>query len=95
MLHNTVALILITFMLQITCEKMKKLDTFASCNCAKISLLHEFLGVAFSLITIMLQTNFLFWEFFGLLAPLDKSFKCCRAVGHKDAVESTIFRYFD
>ena len=35
--------------------------------------LHEFPDVAFSLIVIMLQTNFLFWEFFGLLPPLDKS----------------------
>ena len=50
----------------------KKLDTLASCNCTEDSLLHEFLGVALSLTVIMLQANFLLWEFFGLLPSLDK-----------------------
>ena len=63
MLSDTVALTLIVFMLQITCEKYEKLDTLASWNCSEDSLLHEFVGVAFSLIMMMLQTNFLFWEF--------------------------------
>ena len=34
-------------------RKNKKPDTFAFHNCAKDSLLHEFLGAAFSLIVIM------------------------------------------
>ena len=75
--------------------KNEKLNTLSSRNCTKDSLLHEFLGAAFSLIVIMLQTNFFFGEFFGLSAPLDKSFKCFRGLGHKDAVESTTFRYYD
>ena len=51
--------------------KNEKLDTLASCNCTEDSLLHEFLGVAFSLIVMMLQTNFLFGSF-GLSPFLDK-----------------------
>ena len=41
-------------------RKNEKPDTFASCNCAKDSLPHEFLGAAFSLIMIIQQANFLF-----------------------------------
>ena len=44
--------------------KNEKLDTLASHNWAEDPFLHEFLGAAFSLIVIMLQTSFLFWEFF-------------------------------
>ena len=43
-------------------RKNEKPDTFASHNCAMDSLPHEFLGAAFSLIMIMQQANFLFWE---------------------------------
>ena len=43
-------------------RKNEKPDTLASCKCAKDSLPHEFLGAAFSLIVIMQQANFLFWE---------------------------------
>ena len=42
--------------------KNEKLDTLASHNCTKDSFLDEFLGAAFSLILIMLQASFLFWE---------------------------------
>ena len=48
--------------------KNEKLDTLASCNWVEDSFIHKFLGVAFSLIVIMLQTNFLLWGvLFGLL----------------------------
>ena len=43
-------------------RKNEKPETFASHKCAKDSLPHEFLGTAFSLIVIMQQANFLFWE---------------------------------
>ena len=43
-------------------RKNEKCDTFASHNCTKDSLPHEFLGAAFSLIMIMQQANSLFWE---------------------------------
>ena len=43
-------------------RKNEKPDTFASHNCAEDSLPHELLGAAFSLIVIMQQANFLFWE---------------------------------
>ena len=38
-------------------RKNEKPDTFASGNCTKDSLPHEFLGAAFSLIMIMLQAS--------------------------------------
>ena len=43
-------------------RKNEKPKTFASHNCTKDSLPHGFLGAAFSLIVIMQQANFLFWE---------------------------------
>ena len=43
-------------------RKTEKPDTFASHNCTKDSPPHEFLGSAFSLIVIMQQATFLFWE---------------------------------
>ena len=67
-----VTLTLIVFMLQITHGKNEKLYTLASHNCIEDSLLHEFLGVALSLIVIMLQANFLLCKFLGLSPSLDK-----------------------
>ena len=49
----------------------EKFDTLASHNCAKDSFLCEFLGVAFSLIVIMLQTNFLLLGVLLGLLPFD------------------------
>ena len=69
--HNTTTLTLIMFMLQIIWRKNEKLDTLASHNCTKDSFLHKFLGVAFSLIVIMLQTNFLLWRVLFGLSPFD------------------------
>ena len=94
MLCNTVALNMIVFMLQITCEKMKNMTLLLLAVALKI---HFFMSS-------LVQHSHWSWSYykpissfggFGLLAPLDKSFKCCRAVGHKDAIESAIFRYFD
>ena len=86
-----VSLTLIMFVLQITCGKNEKLDTLASCNCTKDSLLHEFLSAALSLIMIMLQANFLLMGVFGLSPSLDKLV----AVGCKKILESTIIWYSD
>ena len=61
MLHDTPAFTLIMFMLQITYE-MKDLTLLLLAIVPKDSSLHEFLGVAFSLIVIMLQANSLNWE---------------------------------
>ena len=74
MLHDTCNTHTDLFMLQITRGKNEKLDTLASHNCTEDSLLQEFLGVALSLIMIMLQANFLLWKFlvFGLSPSLDK-----------------------
>ena len=58
--HDTGTLTLIVYVTDHL--KNEKLDTLASCNCTKDSFLHEFLGLAFSLIVIMPQTNFLLWE---------------------------------
>ena len=58
---NTTTLTLIVFMLQITKgSKEQYLGTLAACNYDKESslLLLEFLSAAFSLLMIMLQTNF-------------------------------------
>ena len=69
-------------------KKNEKPDTFASCHCAKDSLPSEFLGAALSLLMIMQQSNFLFWE--SLVLPFDKVV----AVRYNNIIESTIIRYF-
>ena len=53
--HDTLTLIM--FMPQIIQKEEQNPDTLASFNCIQESSLCEFLGVAFSLIVIMLQTS--------------------------------------
>ena len=66
----------------------EKLDTPAFCNCATDSFLYKFLGVAFSLVVIMLQTNFLLWGVLFGLSQFDV--EVVLAVSHYNIMESII-----